>query len=117
MMNEDEKVQTLYADILDSGGIVSVIRQMLGDCLAGVEINGFGSGQNYVHIRAGQGASQVFLSLEECCFLFDFWIEERKLASGSSANLQDAKASIARWLSKGEDVDDLVRTFPFVSRK
>ena len=116
-MSESEKVEALYADILDRGGIVSVVREMFGDGIAGLEINGFGSGQNYTHIRAGQRASQVFLSLEERCFLFDFWEDERKLASGSSANLQDLKASVARWLSKVGSIDDLEETFSFVSKK
>ena len=46
-MNEDEKIRSLYPDILERGGLLGVVRALLGPRVMGAEINGFGTGQNY----------------------------------------------------------------------
>jgi hypothetical protein len=113
-MNEDAKIKTLYPDIFEAGGLLSVIRTLLENRLEGAEINGLGTGHSYAHVRLGDKSSQVFLGLEERCFLFDFWCAGNKQASGASAHLDDVAASVEVWLKGDGRVEALVKACPFV---
>jgi hypothetical protein len=116
-MNEAEKVKSIYPDVVENGGLLAVVRRMFKDGPTGVEVNGFGSGQNYAHIKFGQRSSQVFLRLDERRFLFDFWEEQKKRAFASSPDLREVRAAIEKWLQEETSVDSLIVNFPFVQRK
>ncbi len=116
-MNEDEKVRSLYPDILERGGLVSVVRAMLEARPVPSTINGFGTGQNYAHVQLGDKSSQIFLCLDERCFSFDFWQSGHERASGTSSNLEDVGAAIEYWLTEEGGVEALVRAFPFVRQR
>lgn len=113
-MNDQEKVRCLYPDILDGGGLLSVVRALFGTRIVSIRISGFGTGQNYARIELADKSSQIFLLLDQRDFSFDFWRVGQKQASGTTPNLQAVIASIEHWVTGDGDVDALVRAYPFV---
>jgi len=111
----NQRIKRLYGDVEDAGGLVNILRPMLSEWMLGTEIHGFGTWQNYAHIQLGERTAQVFLSLMERRFMVDFWKGRQQVARGSSASLEEVKASIGNWLAEG-NVDNLTGTFPFVTR-
>ena len=116
-MNEDEKVRSLYPDILEKGGLLPVIRALFANRVPGVTINGFGTGQNFAHVELADKSSQIFLRLDERGFSFDFWRAGQKQASGTTPNLREVRTSVEQWLTGNGDVDALAKAYPFVRER
>lgn len=116
-MNDEDKFRALYPDILENGGLLQVVRLLLVGRVAGIAVNGFGTGQNYAHIQLADKSSQIFLRLNEREFDFDFWQAGEKRASGTSPHLDEVRASIEYWLTGDGDVNALVKVCPFVRQK
>jgi|SRR5579862_2566784 len=115
-MNENEKIKLLYSDVITQGGLLAVVKGMFKDGPIGIEVNGFGTGQNYVHVQLGQRSSQIFLCLDERLFLFDFWEMGQKRASASSQELADVNAMIQMWL-KQSSIEAISASFPSVHKR
>lgn len=113
-MNEEEKFRAFYPDILENGGLLQVVRALLAGRVAGIAVNGFGTGQNYVHVQLADRSSQIFLRLNEREFDFDFWQAGQKRASGTSSDIQEVGASVEQWLTGNGDVDAFSKAYPFV---
>jgi hypothetical protein len=116
-MNDEDKFRTFYPDILEKGGLLQVVRALLVARIAGITVNGFGTGQNYAHVQLADKSSQIFLRLNEREFDFDFWRAGQKQASGTTSNLQDMRASVEQWLTGNGDVEELAKAYPFVRPK
>src|SRR5712692_10064714 len=116
-MSEPQTVESLYPDLIQEGGLLSAVKRRLVPKLAGIEVNGFGTGLSYAWVQFGSRASQMFLRLNERRFAFDLFQEGKPLAVGTTPSLDEALGSILYWLSSRCSADDLIREFPFVRHK
>lgn len=116
-MKDTKPIESLYPDLVYTGGLQAVVRQRLEGKLAGLEVNGFGTGQGYVWVQFGSRANQVFLQLDERKFNFDFFVNGQTVAVGATPNLDEALTSILYWLSSSCSAESLFSKFPFTKRK
>ncbi len=116
-MSEEEKIATNYPDIVEQGGTLSAVRMAFHRKHDGLEIEGFGTGLGYAHLRCGERSAQVFLALEERLFLMDFSVRGRKLARGQTPAFGELVASLDRWLLRDCTPEGLLIEFPFVTLK
>ena len=115
-MNDGEKIELLYSDVIRKGGLLSTVREMFKDDLTGIEVNGFGTGQSYAHLQLGRRSSQILLCLDERLFLIDFWETGQKRAWASSRELADVKTMIQMWMEQSS-IDAMSERFPSIQKR
>lgn len=117
MVTYQGKVNPLYADVAEAGGLARALQaemKRIGSSLR-VERGMSLFPLSGTSVNQNRRCCQISLALERRLSLFDFWDRGVMLAGAGTLLLPKVAEAIDAWIARGVNTDELRRRFDFVS--